>query len=336
MKNFDIPECINDKFIIQFFTLKDNINPSRTKEQFIERFETIKNYLINRYNDSDSYLETIYRIINNIENKPTCLNCHKPLQFHHHHFRQYCSQKCIQNDELIKQKKVKTMSKHNITYNDILEKRNETCLKKFGTKHPSQLENIKEKVKQTNIKRFGVPYTAQSKTCLEKMKQTCLMKYGVEYNLQIPEIKKQVYETKKKNHTFNSSKVEILFTDYLIDKFDNNDIETQYYSNKYPFNCDFFIKSLNLYIEIQGFWTHGKHPFDETNIDDISKKNELIEKSIVSKSYKNALETWAIRDVKKRNIAKENKLNYLEIFSSDITEVINIFEEYILNDKFYK
>ncbi len=35
MKQFDIPEIIDDSFIIQFFSLQntDKINPSRTKKQ---------------------------------------------------------------------------------------------------------------------------------------------------------------------------------------------------------------------------------------------------------------------------------------------------------------
>ena len=64
MKQFDIPEQIDDSFIIQFFSLqnKNKINPSRTKESFIKRFINISNYLTNRFIDSDSFLETIYRI----------------------------------------------------------------------------------------------------------------------------------------------------------------------------------------------------------------------------------------------------------------------------------
>lgn len=43
MKQFDIPEIIDDSFIIQFFSLQntDKINPSRTKESFIKRFINI-------------------------------------------------------------------------------------------------------------------------------------------------------------------------------------------------------------------------------------------------------------------------------------------------------
>jgi len=38
---------------------------------------------------------------------------------------------------------------------------------------------------------------------------------------------------------------------------------------------------------------------------------------------------WTERDIKKRNTAKENGLNYLEIFTDDLDECITIFEEYL-------
>jgi len=45
--------------------------------------------------------------------------------------------------------------------------------------------------------------------------------------------------------------------------------------------------------------------------------------------YNNAITNWTISDVDKRNVAKENNLNYLEIFANDINTIIKIFEEYI-------
>ena len=59
---------------------------------------------------------------------------------------------------------------------------------------------------------------------------------------------------------------------------------------------------LDLYIEIQGSWTHGKHAFNENNQDDIDKLN--LWKSKNTKFYDNAIYTWTELDVKKRNIAK--------------------------------
>ena len=45
--------------------------------------------------------------------------------------------------------------------------------------------------------------------------------------------------------------------------------------------------------------------------------------------YTHAIDVWTVRDVNKRNIAKYNNLNYLEIFSIKKEEIIEKFEEYI-------
>ena len=52
-------------------------------------------------------------------------------------------------------------------------------------------------------------------------------------------------------------------------------------------------------------------------------------KSKNSPYYLDAIKTWTIRDVNKRKIAKENKLNYLEIFSCKIDVIIKQFTDYL-------
>ena len=359
MKQFDIPEQIDDSFIIQFFSLQNTnkINPSRTKESFIKRFINISNYLTNRFIDSDSFLETIYRIFNKIEEKPKCKNCGTLLQFHpRHHFREFCSQKCVQNFDDIRRKKSVTREKHMSDdlsyYKDITRKRKQTLLERYGVEYASQSDIIKERVKQTNIKRLGVPYTAQNKQCLEKMKQTCLEKYGVEHNFKIQGLRETIkqkwidkygydnpmknekilqkaLETKRKHHTFNTSKIEEQFYTYLCTKYSIDNINRQYKTNEYPFCCDFYIKPLNLYIEIQGYWAHGSHPFDSNNLNDLWKLDTWKEKSKNNVQYEKAINIWTVKDVLKRGTAQINNLNYLEIFSIDLQKAIDIFENYI-------
>ena len=57
-------------------------------------------------------------------------------------------------------------------------------------------------------------------------------------------------------------------------------------------------------------WTHGLHPYNENDNDDIEKLNSWKEKSKTSDFYKNAIYTWTDLDIRKQKIAKENKLNY--------------------------
>ena len=110
----------------------------------------------------------------------------------------------------------------------------------------------------------------------------------------------------------------------LIEEFSAENVIRQYKEERYPWHCDFYIKSLDLFIEINGNWTHGPHPFDKNNPEDI----ELLElwKSKDSKFYNCAIKTWTDRDIQKRTKAKENNLNYIEIFSTRINEIIDIIK----------
>ena len=49
--------------------------------------------------------------------------------------------------------------------------------------------------------------------------------------------------------------------------------------------------------------------------------------------YKKAIDVWTQKDPIKRETAKNNNLNYLEIFSNDIEIVIEQFKKYILKLK---
>ena len=123
----------------------------------------------------------------------------------------------------------------------------------------------------------------------------------------------KTFDSRIKNKTSKFSKKEDEIFNYLITI--DNDTMRQYYSELYPFHCDFYLPDLDLYIEYQGTWTHGLHPFNENNKEDIDKLN--LWKSKNSKYYDNAINTWTIRDVNKRNIAKQNNLNWIEFFNFD-------------------
>lgn len=57
----------------------------------------------------------------------------------------------------------------------------------------------------------------------------------------------------------------------LCNIFNVDDIIRQYSDNRYPFCCDFYLKSLDLFIELNFHWTHGGHPFDENSQADQEK-----------------------------------------------------------------
>lgn len=131
------------------------------------------------------------------------------------------------------------------------------------------------------------------------------------------EFKQKRYDTMKNNGTLfvQDSKAEQDYLSYLKTLYSDDDIVRQYFDkDRYPYKCDFYIPSEDLFIEVNGNWTHGKHPFDENNEEDIKTLELWKEKSKNSAYYKNAIYTWTILDVNKKKTAEKNNLNYKMIY----------------------
>ena len=127
--------------------------------------------------------------------------------------------------------------------------------------------------------------------------------------------KQKEHDTKKRNGTFKKSTQEDAVYEMLCKKYGEDNVIRQYWSEAYPFNCDFYIPSLGLYIECNFSWTHGGHFFNENDEEDLKKLQQWKDKG--TKYYLNAIETWTVRDVKKRQAAKKNKLNYVVFWNLD-------------------
>ena len=172
---------VTDDIVKEEFKAKRYVYNPNTLRRYISRIEgkynkDIYEYLINRYNDSDSLKETLYRIYNGIEEHPKCPTCGKPLVFKGIFFK-FCSNICAQSSEEIKQK-IK-----------------QTCLEKYGVDNYNKTKESKEKIKQTCLEKYGVEYFWQSNECKEKIKQTCLEKYGVDSPLKSEKIRNKGKQT---------------------------------------------------------------------------------------------------------------------------------------------
>lgn len=186
-----------------------------------------------------------------------------------------------------------------------------TNKERYGSESYLQCEDYKKKTADTLAKR-GVVNVFQLEEVKEKSANTMVRKYGARHNSQVPSIQKKRSETKRKNGTFHTSKPEQEIKKLLEGRFP--DLEYQYRSELYPFSCDFYIPSLDLYIEYQGTWTHGRKPFEgtEEDLQLVEKWKRLSEKSSF---YKNAVYVWTKSDILKRETARKNDLNWIEFFS---------------------
>lgn len=216
---------------------------------------------------------------------------------------------------------------------EIVNKRENTFMKKYGVISAKQLPENVEKSKQTCLKRYGVTSYTKTKEYLEKTRSTNKIKYNSEsflqskaykdtlskrYGVDSPLKSKRILDkkiaTQHENGTFCTSKDEEYIYKKLLTKY--NDVIRQYKSELYPFDCDFYIPSVNLYIEYQGNWTHSDHPFANNNEDkeELKKLKEAYNKTN-SDYYLSAIDVWTKRDPNKRKIAKKNNLNWIEFFT---------------------
>ena len=87
--------------------------------------------------------------------------------------------------------------------------------------------------------------------------------------------KEKEYQTKTKNKSFNTSKPEDNLYKELCIKYGKENVLRQYRDERYPFNCDFYIKTEDLFIELNYFIAHCSHPYDKYNKDDIELLNSI-------------------------------------------------------------
>ena len=143
-------------------------------------------------------------------------------------------------------------------------------------------------------------------------KQTETIRNSYGYDIVV----KKRFETMKNNYSYKKSNSEDLTYELLVKLYGEDNVIRQYIDSVvYPYHCDFYIKSEDLFIECNYHWTHGGMPFNENDQACLDLLEEWCEKAQNSKYTDNAIITWTQRDVEKRSTAKSNNLNYIEFFS---------------------
>ena len=158
-------------------------------------------------------------------------------------------------------------------------KRKLTCIDKYGFDHPNKHEDVKNKIS------------------LSQKTEECKNKKSATHN---------------KNNSWTTSKPEEKYFELLKETF--TDVRRQYKDNRYPYCCDFYIGDLDIFIELNLHWSHGKEPFDQNNSEHIKKLELWNEKAKQSKAYREAIKVWTKRDIDKRIIAETNNITFIEIY----------------------
>lgn len=211
---------------------------------------------------------------------------------------------------------------------DVQEKRKQTNLNKYGVENPSVLQSVKDKAASTCLAKFGVKAYSQTKAYKDQIKtqdvhptqtpevqaqrrKTCENKYGACCYLQ----SREYFNSQKGKKKEKLSKLEKAFELYLQEN--NISYVTQYTSDDYPYRCDFYLPDSDLYIELNGTWTHGNEPFNKW----CNKHNDVLniwkQKAINSSYYQKAIRTWTILDLDKMYKAEIQQLNFMVLYDLD-------------------
>ena len=161
--------------------------------------------LVNKWTDL-SHSERLYCFYNNIENKPVCKECGKPVKFLsiHRGYQQFCSNKCSnKNSEKIE----KIIS--NRDYKEIFCKVKKTKLEKYGDENYNNSESTKitcerlyggqgnsseilrQRYKQSCIEKWGVDNPMKNKDICKKQKDIIKEKYGDALNKKIKDSRRE-------------------------------------------------------------------------------------------------------------------------------------------------
>ena len=277
--------------------------------QNIEQYINIFNYIYNRFDDSESIKESVYRIrylcddsinkdiIDKIEHKPKCPECGNPVKFKFRKtkmFTKYCSNKCSGKSKITIQLKKNTQLEH---YG------NECCYNSL-------------KYQQDLYNKSGVLYHTDKEDAKQKRKNTLLKKYGTTNIYDIPGLREKIsLKLKENNHKCsaygNSSRLEEFAYVLIRRKYDK-------VIRQYPLNdglkrtWDFYIEDINTVIEIQGSQYHHYHPFDTNNPIDVNELNKL--KTLNSIKI---IKQWTIEDPYKREYAKSNNIKLIELWNTE-------------------
>ncbi len=249
----------------------------------------------------DTISKTLWHFVygNNI---PNCAHCDKEVFFKDFNsgYYKFCSNSCSSlnawdnNDEaFIKERTVKLkktfLERTGVDWcsksKDHKDKIKATSIEKFGCTHFTQNEEVIKKGKETCDKLYGGQGSA-SQIIAEKIKATTLKNHGVEYSWQIPGVQDKIQEARLmfKDYVFPSGRIERVqgyepraLDMLLLEGISEDDIVVSskeisdligpifYEKNgqKSRYFPDFYIKSLNLVVEVKSSFTYNGYDHNE-------------------------------------------------------------------------
>lgn len=212
----DLNSTVSDD-LIEFFKVNGNRPTNEVMKKIMDFCQKDSKgaglyNLINKNKDVDIYLTTLVHIHpwmkdkkraywfvkNGLYNGKTCKSCGKLLTYRQiKDDHEYCSRKCANTASEVKDKKDKTCIErygfiNPVQSEQVIKKRKATMIKRYGVENPSKVDEFKEKRKKTNLEKFGAEYYLASTDSKEKRVKTSIEKYGEDHPMKCEMVKKNL------------------------------------------------------------------------------------------------------------------------------------------------
>lgn len=161
-----------------------NMTGSHFKESNLsKRFPEFCEYINQKYS-SVPFRERLYWYVNDLTEQPLCPVCGKPSKFINFSKGYYvtCSLSCARH------------------YQPFIDKKDRTCLERYGVKNVASLKEVREKTKQTCLEKYGTNCSLQTPQALERMHKSNLKKYGIGNPFKSKEFQKHMQEENLKKY----------------------------------------------------------------------------------------------------------------------------------------
>ena len=246
------------------------------------------------------------------------------------HNKLCASQKIAQNRPETKQKKQNSLAKHwsnqknrdaqsikvSLGWSKKSKEELDAWSKECSERSKLAYQNMSEEAKKLHSTNVGLSQTIKN----QKLRDSGYYETD-EWKAKSKQTQLKINNTKRLRKTFNSSRVEEQAYQILLKRFSSKDIIRQYSTKEYPFASDFYIVSLNCYIECHFSHYHNYKPFDaynEEHLKELQMLRDKFERTPKNKKgenqYSKIIYTWTDLDVRKRQCAKNNNLNWLSFY----------------------
>jgi hypothetical protein len=299
---------------LSIFEIEDK-SGKYSKESFLQKnhideYNYVVNWCISNNIEGIPFKEKVYLAVNKFKDVPKCknINCTNKVKFKNSTlgYYDYCSNKCISSDPIIKQiKEQKSLDKFGTKApaqsSLIKDKIIKTNNLKYGSNSPLQNRNINSKSKNTLLKNWGVDNPSKNKEILEKrvnsfkdnieqykesFKKTSIEKYGVEHHWMIVDIHKKSIDFFYKNYKERIiSKLVNINTNKVFIDFNKND------KTSLIFNCGKCNTDFNI-LTYQFYWRINNNKDICTNCYPISENSSISQIEVynfIEKHYNNLI-----------------------------------------------